>query len=350
MKKILLLFLLILFCLPVASYAHSGGTDANGGHYNRSTGEYHYHHGYSAHQHPNGICPYDYDDQTGSSSGSSSGSYISSLVASSGNTYSDGYDDGYDIGYETGYSNGEDSGYENGYHEGYDTAVSENTFNFKTGIASGVVGSFLLYFIFRLIKSGRDSAEVNEFSNKVERYKKKILDDFHTLQIDLIEKEQKLSESIKRLQSQKTLLEQSISSMEKRKTCLKEELSDIQLEINELCNTHNINYSIIPDGIVIGEDGLPKDADAPLRWGKTFTVYLNEQTSVYHKGSCRYVNSINCRPVHILFASKYCTPCKFCKPKTPDTRWFDIYTQEKDALRKQKEAEEGLEKFNSDSD
>lgn len=70
MKKILSLFLLILFCFPVASYAHSGGTDASGGHYNRSTGEYHYHHGYSAHQHPNGICPYDFNDNTDNNSSS----------------------------------------------------------------------------------------------------------------------------------------------------------------------------------------------------------------------------------------------------------------------------------------
>ena len=49
---------------------HSGRTDGNGGHYNRSTGEYHYHHGYSAHSHydmnGDGIvdCPYSYKDNT----------------------------------------------------------------------------------------------------------------------------------------------------------------------------------------------------------------------------------------------------------------------------------------------
>lgn len=50
------------------SYAHPGRTDSNGGHYNRSTGEYHYHHGYPEHQHPNGVCPYDFDDKTEDSS------------------------------------------------------------------------------------------------------------------------------------------------------------------------------------------------------------------------------------------------------------------------------------------
>ena len=46
----------VLFMIP--SSAHSGGTDANGGHY--KNGEYHYHHGYPAHQHVDGECPYDF--------------------------------------------------------------------------------------------------------------------------------------------------------------------------------------------------------------------------------------------------------------------------------------------------
>lgn len=54
--------ILVFICLVLCSFpvfAHSGRTDANGGHYDRSTGEYHYHHGYSAHQHPGGVCPYE---------------------------------------------------------------------------------------------------------------------------------------------------------------------------------------------------------------------------------------------------------------------------------------------------
>lgn len=58
MKKIISL-LIIFIGLFTISFAHSGRTDSSGGHYNRSTGEYHYHHGYSAHQHYNGICPYE---------------------------------------------------------------------------------------------------------------------------------------------------------------------------------------------------------------------------------------------------------------------------------------------------
>ena len=62
-----LLALILLFILPVSALAHPGGTDANGGHY--EDGEYHYHHGYPAHQHTNGICPYDSSASSGSSSG-----------------------------------------------------------------------------------------------------------------------------------------------------------------------------------------------------------------------------------------------------------------------------------------
>ena len=81
MRKQLLAFLLaFLLLLSPTVLAHSGKTDANGGHYDRSTGEYHYHHGYPAHQHYDmdcdGVadCPYDFDDKTDHSSRSDSGS------------------------------------------------------------------------------------------------------------------------------------------------------------------------------------------------------------------------------------------------------------------------------------
>lgn len=50
----------LIFCslLAVTSSGHSGDTDEYGGHYNTETGEYHYHHGYPAHQHTGGYCPY----------------------------------------------------------------------------------------------------------------------------------------------------------------------------------------------------------------------------------------------------------------------------------------------------
>lgn len=58
-KNISLIFLITVFLILPCS-AHGGKTDGDGGHYNRDTGEYHYHHGYPAHQHTNGECPYNF--------------------------------------------------------------------------------------------------------------------------------------------------------------------------------------------------------------------------------------------------------------------------------------------------
>lgn len=65
MKKLTLFIMTFLLCsiLSITSFAHSGRTDANGGHRDNKNvsglGSYHYHHGYPAHLHPNGICPYE---------------------------------------------------------------------------------------------------------------------------------------------------------------------------------------------------------------------------------------------------------------------------------------------------
>lgn len=69
MKRRIFFFLLIfalLFAFTLSASAHSGGTDGKGGHWNHSTGEYHYHHGKPAHDHPNGVCPYDTENSNDS--------------------------------------------------------------------------------------------------------------------------------------------------------------------------------------------------------------------------------------------------------------------------------------------
>ena len=68
-KTFVICAILTAFMLGIA-YAHGGDTDSNGGHYDRGTGVYHYHHGYPAHYHIGGECPYNYVDKTGWNSGS----------------------------------------------------------------------------------------------------------------------------------------------------------------------------------------------------------------------------------------------------------------------------------------
>ena len=169
--------LIAILCIPAAvAFAHSGGTDENGGHWDHSTGTYHYHHGYPAHQHPNGICPY-LDDAPEESSESSRRStaqeriattlekleasgYLSDSTAEYSEAYESGYADGYsaayainadaseihetyqegyDMGYlegseeameyyyDEGYYDGELEGYDSGYDEGYDEGYDMGT-------------------------------------------------------------------------------------------------------------------------------------------------------------------------------------------------------------------------------
>lgn len=82
-RKLFLGILSVIFIaclLPVTVWAHPGDTDENGGHTVSDTGEYHYHHGYPAHDHydmdSDGIpdCPYDFDDKSMQASNGSASS------------------------------------------------------------------------------------------------------------------------------------------------------------------------------------------------------------------------------------------------------------------------------------
>lgn len=105
----------VILILPVSAFAHSGNTDANGGHYDHSTWEYHYHHGMSAHNHydinDDGYldCPFEFDFNT-----------IGVYEKTADKAYNEGYDEGYDIGW----SNGNDDGWNSATHE-YESKISE---------------------------------------------------------------------------------------------------------------------------------------------------------------------------------------------------------------------------------
>lgn len=143
-KKIINIICCAMLCITCAS-AHPGHTDAAGGHWDNSTGEYHYHHGYPAHQHENGVCPYeqpeaqeletddeyeyDYGPEAETDFDSKreawANGYASAIEYSSDSTYSSsaysqGYDEGYDEGYEQGLAEGRESGSDEGRQDGYD--------------------------------------------------------------------------------------------------------------------------------------------------------------------------------------------------------------------------------------
>lgn len=153
--------LIALFLVTASASAHPGRTDANGGHWDNSTGEYHYHHGYPAHQHENGVCPYetsvsaepvilsdpsdygaeaedDFDTKRDAfASGFEAGIEYSSDSDVRGSTYNTGFSDGYqqglnegrelgwDDGYDDGYASGRDDGKQDYYSAGYDDGYAD---------------------------------------------------------------------------------------------------------------------------------------------------------------------------------------------------------------------------------
>jgi len=75
LKRIISVLLSLLLSLSIAcsATAHSGRTDSSGGHRDNKNksglGSYHYHHGYGAHLHPGGVCPYSSGATTPASGG-----------------------------------------------------------------------------------------------------------------------------------------------------------------------------------------------------------------------------------------------------------------------------------------
>lgn len=129
-NKKLLLSLLLLALISIAcifnSYAHSGRTDASGGHRDNQNqsglGRYHYHcGGYPAHLHTNGSCPY--KTPTSSTTYGGTSNYIYEDVYDEG--YSDGHNEGYEEGQSEGYSEGFTVGHDEGYNKGYDEGYTK---------------------------------------------------------------------------------------------------------------------------------------------------------------------------------------------------------------------------------
>ena len=119
MKRIISLILsaALLLLFPSSVLAHPGRTDIYGGHYNDETGEYHYHHGFPAHQHIDGECPYDFVDAADHTS-----STTSTILSNGTDDYTRGYQQGFARGqenaeYTDGYQDGEAAGYQTGIEE-----------------------------------------------------------------------------------------------------------------------------------------------------------------------------------------------------------------------------------------
>lgn len=86
LKKIAVMIIAMIICMPIVNLAHSGKTDSSGGHKDNKNksglGSYHYHcGGHPAHLHEGGVCPYSGSSTQSKSSQSTSTSTKSTLPA-----------------------------------------------------------------------------------------------------------------------------------------------------------------------------------------------------------------------------------------------------------------------------
>ncbi|MEE1046971.1 MAG: YHYH domain-containing protein [Clostridia bacterium] len=280
MKRFIKIICIVVLCILLSAIivsAHSGRTDSNGGHYNRSTGEYHYHHGYSAHEHydmdGDGIkdCPYTYDT----------------------------YDK------KTNYNNSE---------------VVNNKTNNETslswvywliGIMAVVV--CVMFFVIRA-----KNKEIEEHKIEIANSAKKLRN---------LEESMKNQEQIYIATHKKEInnLTVQITSLEKQLNERNSELIQIQRKVQ--------NMEKAPNGMAFAEDGMPifwkKNADRPYG---DYTVFYSSKSKIYHID--RYCAAVSSTKQHIFNVIGTGTPCKKCAEGffdfTSVPEWFTNKTNKKE--------------------
>lgn len=310
MKKcsIISLFLALILCVPISAGAHAGDTDASGGHYDHSTGEYHYHHGYPAHQHydmdGDGFrdCPYDFDDQTGANSGSSSSSGGSTDFTPL--TYRDGFSDGYDYGYGDGQEEGYDAGYKDGQENGHSEGYSKGAESLYGLIGFLVLCLIALCIAFCIVIKRKNDIERN-YSIAASQYEKKLKsfsdakDNLKAIQSATTELQQKHDQVAAKLTLEQNTL------LELRKETVREQLV---LESTRKCRQR---IKEAPPDITFAEDGEPvywkPDVNKPYG---DYTVYLNKTGTIYHTD--RFCASYSSSVRHIFTVISTSRPCEKC--------------------------------------
>lgn len=263
-------YIIIVLLLVSTTYAHSGRTDAGGGHYNQSTGEYHYHHGYPAHKHTNGVCPYDFDDKTGWSSGTSTGNSSSS----------DRNNQIYKGQWE---SPGQHAKRQDQFEE--QSAAESNN---KRTFWDVVLPVFLLLVLawpaliypaalFFFILSA-----VFELPG-LRRLKRKW------------EARQKEKQELKRQRAELLRLEQWNAERQKAVGFFNGESAR--------------QKACVPDGVMFSGNHWPISIN-----GNSILVCLNKDRTRYHKPTCRYAKGIT--PISLYQIGSRCIPCSVCRPAT----------------------------------
>lgn len=295
MRRIRFCVFACLVFIPVLVFsasAHSGRTDSQGGHYDRSIGEYHYHHGYPAHDHfdmdGDGIvdCPYGFRgnsaDESGSNYASDSESYLTSVTS-----YHDGYNDGYNTGYDDGYADGDEAGYEEGRNSGYEEGVQSG--------ADKKVPRWMLFLslvilgIFFLINRSLLS-DIKALKKNQEKATK-----------DLDEKENRIRKLVEEVEA----ANRTVNDLHKK-------MRSVQTKTDAMIRENNLPTIDTPVDVFFSEEGVPICGEStPQKPYGDYTAFVSERGKVYHlEPNCGKSQSLQI--VHLFEVLERRQPCARC--------------------------------------
>lgn len=302
MKKLLLMTAIFFACSLCVS-AHPGSTDDYGGHVDWSTGEYHYHHGYSAHQHTNGVCPYDFVDNADHSNNNST----------SANSYNYNYGDRSEyvpsVQYTLKPSPTPSNELQNTKTKiNWDTVGESLTIGAMFSVFPFIIYLFVSSF---LVKGPRDGyililiAVFSFIGCSVARYY--IANNIYGVHNVYFLTAWMLIG---------TLLYEYFFYIKARKKYM-----------NLYAGKDSHTLAGVPDGITISAGGTLNFTDEATK--EKYTVYISSSISKYHKKTCQHGK----HPISCVFASKNLEPCQICKPEIPDLSWYYKY-QEIEKIKK----------------
>ena len=296
--------------LLIAVSAHPGGTNDDGGHWDYDVGEYHYHHGYPAHDHydsnGDGIvdCPYDFDDQTGINSGS----------PSSGGTYSRNY-----ASYD--YDPPETITVYKDREVLKEVPVTPTWIKWTLGVS--------VVWILYLIMSNRAANDWNaNLERSIEHLNQKAKEQEASHKAEL----QKMYEVYKDKcfqfgKAHKEELDNVISDKNKIIDDLQSENTILRNELHSVISSIPVGEAFYPDPghpelllykIEIPEDVYFTEDNIPVKGIVTnyapfgdYTVFTLQNSSVYHFSKlCS--NTFNTEPVHLFYIMERKRPCQRC--------------------------------------
>lgn len=305
MKKICIATL-ILACFLLAAlqvFAHPGGTDEDGGHYVGGTSEYHYHHGYPAHDHydmdgdGDKDCPYNFDDKTGWNSGNSTttkttGSYSSSYTNPTKTATAPTV-----------------------------PAATSDEPDVLLVLAFAMSGFLFLVVIGLVIANNATQKTIERLKNE-NREDVAYLRKTYQESLDRVEKEhaetlRKTKEFYMSLVKQKKASEEELACCRREVAAAEKKLAEIQTQIHrgkqEIYRLQLLRRRLeaAPEDVLLPENGLPiwwkKDNNKPYG---DYTVYVSHDTKIFHTD--KYCASFLSTRTHVFQALTYARPCKKC--------------------------------------